>query len=88
MERRWFDIGERVRVRREEEYDWQLQGDPLPDGVYGRLAVVIPARTVQGVQVAAEGLFPLSFIQLDDGRMFVVHQDNLEDPDKGNRAAE
>lgn len=78
MERRWFDIGEKVRVRRADDYDWQLQGDPLPDGAFGSPATVIPGRTVHGATIPVESVFPLSFVQLDDGRVFVVHQDNLE----------
>jgi hypothetical protein len=78
MARRWLENGERVRVKCQEEYNWQLRGDPLPDGVFGRAGTIIPVRSVQGLQVSGDRLLPLVFIQLDDSRTFMIHQDNLE----------
>ena len=78
MERRWFETGERVRVKSQEEYNWHLSGDPLPDGVCGRAGTIIPVRSVQGLQVSGDRLLPLVFIQLADSRTFMIHQDNLE----------
>ena len=83
MERRWFqgrwvDIGERIRVKSQEEYDWLLVGDPLPNGVCGKAGTMIPVRSLQGLQVSGDRLLPLVFIQLEDSRTFMIHQDNLE----------
>ena len=78
MARRWLENAERVRVKCQEEYDWQLRGDLLPDGVFGREGTIIPVRSVQGLKVSGDRLLPLVFIQLDDSRTFMIHQDNLE----------
>ncbi len=78
MEQRWCRIGERIRVKSPEGYDWHLRGDPIPDGVCGRAGTIIPVRSLQGLQVSGDSLLPLVFIQLDDSRTFMIHQDNLE----------
>ena len=78
MDRRWFAVGERVRVRDEDEYDLKLSGDPLPDEVCGSPCTIIPVRSVQGLPVSGENMLPLVYVQLDDQRTFVVHQDNLD----------
>ncbi len=82
MEQRGFEIGERVRVKSQEGYNWQLKGDPLPDGVWGRAGTVIPVQSLQGLQVSGHRLLPLVFTQLDDSRTFMIHQDNLERVEK------
>ena len=78
MEQQRLEIGERVRVKSQEGYDWHLSGDPLPDGVRGRAGTIIPVRSLQGLRVSTDRLLPLVFIQLDDSRTFMIHQDNLE----------
>ncbi len=78
MEQRWFEIGALVKVKSQTECDWQLRGDPLPDGVCGRAGTILPVRSLQGVQISGDHFLPLVFIQLDDGRAFMIHQDNLE----------
>ena len=78
MEQRWFEIGALVKVKSETECNWQLRGDSLPDGVCGRAGTILPVRSLQGVQISGDRFLPLVFIQLDDGRAFMIHQDNLE----------
>ncbi len=78
MEQRGFAIGGLVKVKSQTECDWQLRGDPLPDGVCGRAGTILPVRSLQGVQMSGDRFLPLVFIQLDDGRAFMIHQDNLE----------